>query len=231
MYRSNKRQRIEKFPKGVSIKTSLRSVQEAGFVLCKIETKTATSPRARSRSVLQAKLLALGIKALSKNADVYVLIADVPKGERNLNPTKNQYSINFTSFGLSSCSKTFCIAKKWWDIRPLNSYGTSNHILNHCSSHFKGLYDTKEILLLVMKMADNHLRNFYCHHMLQHGGDNFPYFDYDIKNKTSEIIKADANVKKSRAASKLTEIDLETKKRRNACNKDLPYMIVHEVRF
>ena len=63
-----------------------------------IETKTSMSPRARSRSVLQAKLLALDIKALPKDANVDVLIDNVPKGERNQNPTKKQYSIQCPSF-------------------------------------------------------------------------------------------------------------------------------------
>ena len=133
MYRSKKIQRIEKFPKGVSIKTWLRAVQEAGFLLGKIETKTATSPRARSRSVLQVKVLAMEMKALPKDAYVDVLIADVPKGERNQNPTKNQYFIKCTSFGLSSCTKTFCVAKKWGDMHPLNNDGTSKQISVHCT--------------------------------------------------------------------------------------------------
>ena len=40
------------------------------------------------------------MKAHPKDADVDVIIADLPKGERNRNPTDNQYSINYTSFGL-----------------------------------------------------------------------------------------------------------------------------------
>ena len=117
----------------------MRAVQETVFVLGKIETKNVTSPRARSRSILQAKLLALEIKSLPKDAKFYVLIADTPKGDRNLNPTKNQYSIQCPSFGLSSCTKTFCVAKKWWDIHPLNSDSTSNQNSVHWSSHLKGL--------------------------------------------------------------------------------------------
>ena len=93
MYLLNKIQSIEQVPDGVYLKTWMRAVQEAGFVLGNIETKTATSPRARSRSVLQDKLLALEIKALPKDASVDVLIADNPKGERNRNPKKDQLSI------------------------------------------------------------------------------------------------------------------------------------------
>ena len=67
--------------------------------------------------------------------------------------------------------------------------------------------------------------------MLKHGGNNFPYFDYEVKNKRSQFIKADANVKKARVARKLAEIDSEANKRRDACNKDLTNMSVCEVRF
>ena len=87
---SKKRQRIEEVPDGVCLNTWVRAVQEAAFVLGKIETKKVTSPRARSRSVLQAQLLALEIKEPPTDTNVDVLIADTPKGERNQNPTKNQ---------------------------------------------------------------------------------------------------------------------------------------------
>ena len=167
-----------------------RAVQEAEFVLGKIDTKKVTSPRARSWSVLQAKLLDLEIKALPKDANVDVLIANTLKGEQNRNPTKNQISIQCPSYGLSSCTKTFCVAKKWWDIRPKNSDRTSNLLSVHWSSHFKGLYDHKKIPLVVMKMADNHLRSFYFRHQLKHGGDIFPYFYCHKKNRTYDLIKA-----------------------------------------
>ena len=84
---------------------------------------------------------------------------------------------------------------------------------------------------MVLKMDDNHLRNLYCHHMLKHGGNNFPYFDYNVKNKTSELIKADANVKQANVARKLTEIDSKNKIKRYACNKGLTNMSVRKVRF
>ena len=46
--------------------------------------------------------------------------------------------------------------------------------------------------------------------------------------RKSELIKADANVKKARVERKLTETDSETKKRRDASNQDLPDMSVRE---
>ena len=59
MFCSNKGQRIEKFLNGVSIRTCIRAVQETGYLLGKIKTKTSTTPWARSLSILQAKLAAL----------------------------------------------------------------------------------------------------------------------------------------------------------------------------
>ena len=131
MYCLNKRERIEQVPKCVSIKTWLRAVQEAGYVSGKIETKTSMSPRARLQSVFQAKLLALDMKALPEDADVDVLIVYVSKSKRNQNPTNNQYYIKCPYFGLSSCTKTFCVAKKWGDMHPLNNDGTSKQISVH----------------------------------------------------------------------------------------------------
>ena len=183
MVRSKKIQRIEEVPRGVCLNKWLRAVQEAAFVLGKIDTKKVTSPRARSRSVLQDKLLALEIKALPKDASVDVLIADNPKGERNRNMKKDQLSIKCSSYGLSICTKTFCVAKKWWDIRPKNSDGTSNLLLVHWYSHFKSLYDQKKIPLAVMKMADNHLQLVFNHHQQKHDGIILPYFDYDLKKQ------------------------------------------------
>ena len=75
-------------------------MEEAGFVLGKTKTKTAMSPRARSQSVLQAKLLALEIKALPKDTNVDVLLADTPKGEQNRNPKEDQVSIRCPYYGL-----------------------------------------------------------------------------------------------------------------------------------
>ena len=88
MYCSNKRQRIEQVLNVLSLNKWVITVKEAGFVLGKIERKTATSPSTSSRSVLQANLLALEMKALLKDANIDVLITNVPKGEQNRNPIK-----------------------------------------------------------------------------------------------------------------------------------------------
>ena len=112
MFRSKKRQRIEKVPKGVSIRTWLMSVQEAGHDLAKIETNTPMTPRARSRYLLQARFAALEMRSHPKGADLDEILADIPRVEHNRNSTEKQYSIQCPSFGLGNCTNTFCVAKK-----------------------------------------------------------------------------------------------------------------------
>ena len=58
-----------------------------------------------------------------------------------------------------------------------------------------------------MKMAENHLRNVYCNHQLKNEGAIFPYFDYHAKNRASDLIQAEAKVKRARVARKLTDIE------------------------
>ena len=157
MFCSNRCQRIEKFPKGMSIRTWPRAVQEADYVLGNIETTTATTLRSNSRSVLKVELAALEMRAHPKDTDIEEILADMPRGEQNRHPTEKQYSIRCPSFGLGNCTKTFCVAKKSFDLRPVNSNGTSNQMYVHWSNNFKGLYDTNKITHLVLKIADNHL--------------------------------------------------------------------------
>ena len=59
MVHSKKKKRIEESPHGVKVSTWMKAVQEAMFVLGKIETDVVTSPRARLRSIIRAELLAL----------------------------------------------------------------------------------------------------------------------------------------------------------------------------
>ena len=146
-----------------------------------IDTDKVTLPRASSRSIIQAKLLALEMKALPKNANFELLLADIPKGERNRNPTEEQESIQCPSYGLSNCTKTLCVAKSWWGIRPKDSNRAGNLVSIHWSSYFKSLYDKKKIPHTLMKMADNHLRLVFNHHQLKYDGRILPYFDYEKK--------------------------------------------------
>ena len=209
--------------------TWLKAVQEAAFVLGQIETDAVTSPKARSRSILRAKLLALEMRALPKNANLNSLLADSPKGERNRNPTEDQESIQCPSYGLSNCTKTFCVSKSWWGLRPKERNGDSNLMSIHWSSYFMGLCKKGKINDATFKMADNHLRSVYNHHQLHHDGRISPYFDFGNKKRVSEVILENSNLKKARVARELEKINAETKKQRDSCNKDVPDMSVRQM--
>ena len=132
------------FSQDVSIRKWLVSVQEADYVLEKIETKTSTTPRDKSESVLKVKLAALEMRAHLKDKDIEEILADIPRGEQNRHPTDKQYSIQCTSFGMGNCTNTLCVANKSFDLCPVNSDKTINHMSVHWSNHLKGLYDTKK---------------------------------------------------------------------------------------
>ena len=88
------------------------SVQEADYVLEKIETKTSTTPRDKSESVLKVKLAALEMREHPKDADIEEIMADIPRGEQNRHPTEKQYSIQCPYFGLWNFTNTLYVAKK-----------------------------------------------------------------------------------------------------------------------
>ena len=72
----------------MSIRTWLRAVQEAEYVLGKSETNTATTLRSNSRSVPKVKLAALDMRAHPKDEDIEEILADIPRGEQNRHPTE-----------------------------------------------------------------------------------------------------------------------------------------------
>ena len=81
-------------------------------MLGRISSKTASSSRVKSRSVLKAKLSTLDIQSDPKKSDIYEILSDIPKGDINQNQMERQYSIPFTSFGLANFTKTLCVANK-----------------------------------------------------------------------------------------------------------------------
>ena len=198
-------------PQVMSIRTWLRAVHEGNYVLGNIETKTTKTPRAKSRSVLKAKLAAFEMRAHPKDADIEEILDDISRGEQNRNWTEKQYSIHCPSFGLWKCTKTLCVLKNSFDLHPINSDGTINQMSMHWSNHFKGLYYTNKIPHLVLNMADKHLWNLYFHHILKYGGNHFPYFDYDQKNQRLDRIKANASIRKARHARNFTDINFQYK--------------------
>ena len=112
-----------------------------------------------------------------------------------------------------------------------HSDGTSNQMSVHWSNNYKGLYYTNKIPHLILNMEYNHLQNLYCHHILKHGGNNFPYLDYDEKYHISDRIKAYASVRKARHARHFTEINSNTKVRRDLFNQEEPDISVCSLKF
>ena len=110
---SNKNKSIKKLPQYIPIRTWLKEVQEAGYALGQIKTKTATTPRAKSRPFLKEIFSALEMRAHTKNSDIEEILSDITKGERNRKPTEKHYSIPCPSFGLGRCIKMLCVTKKW----------------------------------------------------------------------------------------------------------------------
>ena len=62
-------------------------------MLGQLASNTAYTPRVKSRSVLKTKLAVYEIKAYSTKTDIKRILADVPKGGRNLIPTEIKYSV------------------------------------------------------------------------------------------------------------------------------------------
>ena len=158
-------------------------MQKSGYILGCLGAKIALTSTVKPWSVLKETLAVIEMQAHPNNAEIDEILADIPKGDRNRNPTASQYSILCPSFGLTNWTKTLCFAKKWCDIRPHNSYRTINNLSVHWSNHFKSLNNTKKIPHLVLKMADNHLNILYSHHILKHGGNYHPYFYYGEKSE------------------------------------------------
>ena len=200
-------------------------------MLGELGAKTASTSRLKSRSVIKAKLAVLEMQPNTKKSGIDDILADILKGDRNIDPTASKYSILCPSFGLANCIKTFCVANNWWDLRPRNSERTSNHISVHWYNNFKGLYDNRKIPHLLLKMADNQLHILYSHPILKHGRNHYPLFDYDENNWRSNRIKAYASVREKRHARQLAEINSDTKARRDAGNKSETDMSVLRVIF
>ena len=84
----------------MSISTWMRAVQVSDYVLENIETKTATTPGAKSWSVLKVKLEDIEMRAHTKDVDIEEILSDIPRGEQNRHPMEKQYSILCPYFGL-----------------------------------------------------------------------------------------------------------------------------------
>ena len=83
--------RIEKSPAGVPIRKWVIAVQEAGYVLGHLVANTASTPSLESWFFFKAKFEVLEMQASSTKAGIVKILADIPKGDRNLTPIENQY--------------------------------------------------------------------------------------------------------------------------------------------
>ena len=199
----NKHRRIEKVLPGVPIRKWVISVQEDGYLLGRLGSRTVSTPRVNSWSILKVKLAVLEIQADPNKADIYEILADIPKGDRNQNPTEIHYSIPCPSFGLVNFTKSFYVVNNWWDIQPCNSDRTRNQLYVHWSNRFWDLYGTNKIPHWVFNMADNQLCNLYSRHILKQGGNNYPYFYYNENNRVYDWIKYDYSESKERHSRNL----------------------------
>ena len=166
----------------VPIKKWVIAVQESGYLLGQLGTNNDYIPGFKSGSIIKAKLAVLEIKTSSTKDNINEILADILKGERNRTPMGNQYSIQCPSIGLVNCTKSFCDAKKWWDIRPHNSNRTSNTIYVHCSNHSNGIYETNKITHAMLKVVDNHIQILFFTIPSNMEEIINPYFDYEEKN-------------------------------------------------
>ena len=94
-------------------------------------------------------MLVLEMKASSKiGTDLETILADVPKGERNGRPTKDQYLVKCPSYGIGYFTRMFCVSNKWWDLQPCNIEQTSDILSCNLSNNLKGIDKTRIRLLM-----------------------------------------------------------------------------------
>ena len=108
-----------------------------------------------------------------KDVGIGVILADIPKWERNLKPTKDRCVVLCPSYGIDDCSKTFFVSKKWWEKCPLDSDGKYDLLRNHWGHHSKSIHEEGRIAINTLKMADNHLRILHHHYLHRHGDKIF----------------------------------------------------------
>ena len=79
----NKHKSIEKSPQYFSIRRWVLSVQEDCYVLGHLCANTASTPSVKYRHFLKEKLAVYEVKESSTNYYIEMILADIPKGERN----------------------------------------------------------------------------------------------------------------------------------------------------
>ena len=79
----NKHKSIENSPQDFSIRRWVLSVQEDGYALRHLFDNTASTPSFKYRHFLKEKLAVYEVKESSTKSDIEMILADIPKGERN----------------------------------------------------------------------------------------------------------------------------------------------------
>ena len=152
-------------PQVVKLDILMEAVTEASYMLgllCNDDIlNLKPSLKSKSRSSKKARVALTSMKSFHlKGGDLGVILADVPKCERNCKPTKHQCVVRCLSYGIYDCSKTFCVSNNWWD-------------KCHWGHHLKRLHEEGNTEINTLKMADNHLRNFHRHHLHRYGDKIF----------------------------------------------------------
>ena len=129
---------------------------------------------------------------------VNIILKDVPKGEFNRNPKKDQVQYDYPSYDLVDFTKKFCVSKKWWKYCPLGPENESDLTSSHWANHSKKLLERELIDLKPLNSADNQLHTLYNNHAYKHGDKAFLLFYNNKKKFVSGCINevSRSNIKK-----------------------------------
>ena len=99
------------------------------------------------------------------DADVETILAEVPKGDKNRNPTSFQIQFKCVPFGLSGCHNIFCVYNKIQRLFALVPHGEINLTSTNWLNYFNMLLEEEEKFQLAFKTTDNYLSTVYNNHM------------------------------------------------------------------
>ena len=133
--------------------------------------------------------------------------------------------------GYFDCSETFCVSKKWWDDRPLNSDGKYDLLTNHWGHYFNRIREEGKIEINTLNMADNYLCYLHCHHLLRHGDRIFPYFYFENMKFVKDRIRGISRTNMDKFESKIKEVVAEKSKSLEAEKRKRVYTSVQFADF
>ena len=215
--------------KGLKLGIWMEIVTEASSMLGLLCTDEILNlepiPKAKSRSSKKARVALTSMEYFHvKGRDLKVNIEDVSKCERNRKPRKYQCIVCCLSYMIYDCSKLFCVSKRWWGKRPLDSDGKYDLLTNHWGYNFKRLHEEVKIEINTFKMDENHLLILHHHHLYRHGHTIFPCFGFENMNFIKDRIKGIAITNTEKIESNMKEViaakreSLDSEKRITADN-------------